>query len=57
MQVKYMTKFHIYSKNIKEFPRMDYFSLSNDCEQRSNVRSSRVLLCHLAHFSKRNDDP
>lgn len=44
MQMKYMTKFHIYSKNIKEFPRIDCFSLSKDCEQRTEQPRPAVSL-------------
>lgn len=29
--MKCMATFYIYSKNIKEFPGMDCFSLSKDC--------------------------
>lgn len=43
MQMKYMAIFYLYSKNIKEFPRMDCFSLSKDCgTQMSEQRTERL---------------
>lgn len=42
MQVKYMATFYLYSKNIKEFPGMDCFSLRKDCgAQMSEQRTER----------------